>query len=432
MRRLIWCTIIALAFGAAAARAQTPAPQPSGDSEKDSGGVRWVWDDRPSLRVGKVFRVDFRAKFHVDLRASEWEHLEDEGGTFEFTRKRVGVEGELTRYIEFEVEAEMRKENPWRDVFVNVKPAAAFEVQAGKFKMPFSYDQTTGEFSLDFISRSLVGRQIAPGRDIGVMAHGRLFRRILVYEIGAFRHDGENAEIEPGFLEPGEEFPDEHGAAARLTVQPLRHAGVGDAYREMHVAVAYTTSSVPEGLNSVSGESVLGYQFFEPVYTLGARRRFGTEFVWMPGPVGIKAEYIRTSEQRRGQGLGDVDLTDFHSSGWYVSGTWAITGEPKADGIEPKRPLFAGGFGALEVGVRYDELGFFSGSSPEEPFRNPRADNVLENRDRVWTVGVTWYLNKWGKIQLNGIHESFADPERSPNPGQAGMWTAACRLQFVM
>ncbi len=433
--RCLSIVVLALLFVPAAMSAQTrtaPAEQEA-DQKKEKKSLRWVWDDRPSLRAGKDITVDFRVKLQTDFRASEWD-LEHEGGTFELSRRRVGAKGELTKYVDFEVEAELRKDNPWRDVFVNVKPASAFEVQGGKFKVPFSADQLTSPTEIDFVNRSLLAETIAPARDIGVMVHGRLFKRLLTYELGAFKNDGENARLEKDpFLLPGEAPPpNEHSAAVRVTVEPFRHGSAPKMLEPMQVGVAFTTSDVPEGLNSLEGKSVLGFTFFEPMYVLGRRRRVGAEFVWTPGPYSVKAEYARSDEARMRQGLGDVDLSDFVASGWYVSGSWAVTGESKSGGIAPRKPLFRGGFGALELAMRYEELGFGSESMEGPAFSNPRADNVLKNRDHAWTVGATWYLNKWAKIQVNGVRESFEDVERSPVSGQAAVWSGVCRLQFVL
>lgn len=463
MTRLSWWAMLSVTLVAGPAYAQTAPPSPSGDAvaftalarraaalfqadtdptrldqqqapkTKERKGLRLVWDDRPSLRVGGAVRVDLRVKLQNDFRVSEWKGLEDEGGLFEFPRKRVGVQGEITNYVEFEIEAELRRENRWRDVFANVKPASGLEVKVGKFKMPFSYDQLTGPTALDFVHRSLIATTIAPARDIGVMVHGRLFRRVLTYEVGAFQNDGENVRLEDGFLLPGEEPPpNERAAALRVTVEPFRRASVPEALERLHVAVAFTAIDVAEGLNSLYGRNVLGYTYFEPVYTLGRRWRVGTELVWMPGPFSVKSEYARSDEERQRQGLGDVDLSDFIASGWYVSGTWAMTGESKSGGIEPRQPLFRGGFGAVELAVRYEELGFGSELQEGEAFASPRADPILENRDRVWTVGANWYPNKWVKIQVNGVRESFKNREHSPIYGQSTIWSGVCRLQFVM
>ena len=62
---------------------------------------------------------------------------------------------------------------PERDAFANLRVDRAFEVRAGQFKMPFGRDALTGGANLDFVYRSLAGRLLAPGRDLGVMAHGR-------------------------------------------------------------------------------------------------------------------------------------------------------------------------------------------------------------------------------------------------------------------
>ena len=101
-----------------------------------------------------------------------------------------------------------------------------------------------------------------------------------------------------------------------------------------------------------------GADFFERVYVKGRRQRIGAQFDWTPGPTGLKAEWMQSREQRLNQSNRNEDLSDFITTGWYVSGTWFITGEDKDDNINPRKPLFRGGIGAVELGVRFDELGF--------------------------------------------------------------------------
>jgi phosphate-selective porin OprO/OprP len=110
-----------------------------------------------------------------------------------------------------------------------------------------------------------------------------------------------------------------------------------------------------------------------------------------------------------------------------------ITGEKKANGIEPRRPSFvAGGMGAIELAARYEQLRFGSSEHIGAPSRTPRASNILANSDRVWTAGVNWYLNNFVKIQVNGIHDRLEDLQRSPISGRADYWMGLLRLQFVM
>jgi phosphate-selective porin OprO/OprP len=421
--RTAWIVVIALASATvAAAQTVTDTPKPSG----------LEWRDYPSFRAG-VFRLDVHAKVQSDMRRAD-QDLDKAGGTYETATKRVGISGRVTNRVTFQVERELREENPWRDAYVNVQLADAFELRGGKFKMPFSYDELTGIVKLDFAYRAMVARTIAPARDIGVMAHGRLFRRIFSYQVGVFQHDGENGRTKEAlFLLPGEAPPkSDRSIAGRLVVEPLRHSNGPRDLRRLSLGVAMTSSDIPDGLNSLRGRSLFGSEFAERMYVAGARRRIGTEAIWLPGPFSVKWEYARSNEQRKHQGILDDDISDFVTAGWYLSGTWAITGEPKANDIEPRTPLFQGGLGAVELAARYERLSFESALKQGTPFLNPRADPLLGNAESILTLGANWYLNKWGKVIVNGIRESFEDPERTAVPGRTSGWAAVLRLQFVM
>lgn len=419
--------VVVLTIAAAPAAAQS-APQ----QKEAPPPVRFVWNDYPSIRAG-VFRLDLHTKLHGDVRKAE-QDLTDEGGLYETSMKRVGVEGRITNRVEFQIERELKKQNPWRDVFVNVQFAPALEVRAGKFKMPFGYERLTSVTQIDFAQRTLLSDIVAPGRDVGVMAHGQVLRRVVTYQAGVFRHDGDNARLRDAvFLLPGEQQPKaDRSVAARLAFEPFRHSPGPRDLRRLYLGVAFTQSDVPEGLNSLHGQSLFGSEFAERVYVLGHRRRIGAEAAWMPGPFSIKSEYARAAEQRKRQGLLDDDISDFVTSAWYLTGTWVVTGERKDNGIEPRKPLFQGGPGAVELGVRYERIGFGSVLKQGTAFANPRADPFLENVESVWTVGVNWYLNKWGKILVNGIREAFQDPERTAVPGRTSGWAAVLQLQFAL
>jgi phosphate-selective porin len=138
------------------------------------------------------------------------------------------------------------------------------------------------------------------------------------------------------------------------------------------------------------------------------------------------------TDERKNQGIFDEDLPNLISQGWYVSGTWVVTGEAKLEGIEPGAELFRGGVGAIELATRLERLGFGSSLAGEPELTSPRAPNLLETPLRAWTAGVNWYLNRWVKIQFNAIRESMDDPELGPDGESAVFWTRVLRLQFVM
>src|SRR5205085_10181029 len=124
---------------------------------------------------------------------------------------------EIRDVIEFQVEAELARSDPWRDVYVEYKEFGVARVRAGQFKLPFSLDENTGATNLDFLFRSLAATQLAPGRDPGLMVHGRAVGKVLGYEAGLFAHDGKHARTgNPDKVYGGRTF------AGRLTFEPFR------------------------------------------------------------------------------------------------------------------------------------------------------------------------------------------------------------------
>ncbi len=391
-----------------------------------------VWDDRPTIVFGKDVTLGIRAKVQLDWRRFDPEIDED---TYDFRTARVGLKGKLTSHFDYEVERAIERDGEfgeWKDVYLNWSTFDAIRVRAGRFKMPFGLEQNTGAADVDFAYRSLASSTIAPGRDRGVVVYGELGR--LGYEAGLFDDDGDNGELkEPQFVEEGENLKGVGPSfAARLTGDLFRALPVPDKLKSANFGVAYTNANVPEGLNSLRGQSVWGTEdFFEPVYVKGRRQRYGAQFDWTPGPTGLKAEWMQSREQRIGQSNRNQDLSDFIGTGWYVSGTWFVTGEDKDNNVNPRRPIFQGGIGAIEIGARYDRLEFRSANKTGTAFTNPRADPLLANTDRVWTFGVNWMLNRWVRAITNAIHEEFADASRTPDPGTASYWSGLLRLQVV-
>jgi phosphate-selective porin OprO and OprP len=388
---------------------------------------RFTWKEHPTLEIGKRTHVDFRARVQSDARSSDALAADADNPSSDIARRRVGIGGDVEHLVEFQVERELEDEEPWRDVYANYHQFDAVQVQGGKFKLPFSLDQNTSATNLDFVYRSLAANQLAPGRDRGVMAHGRVFRRLLRYEIGIFDHDGRNGRTRNAARVFGGRT-----TAGRMTVQPFR--AVKSKAADLQIGVAFTNSDVPLGFSSLRGQTFLHASFFEPDFWVqGERVRTGLELRWRPGPFSVKSEYMRVTSERRGQSVEDTDLSPLVATGWYVSGTWAVTGERKADGLsQPRRPLFQGGYGALELACRFDSLTFGSAASGDLPSRSVRADVIEGNAEHAVTFGVNWYLNRWVKLQFNAIKESLKDPSQLALPSESGIWTRVFRFQLTI
>ena len=414
------------------------APQETGSGDPE--GLSFVWRDHPSLRAGKWLRLDFGAKLQGLLIDPGDDPVDFDKA--QFSRGRFGIDGELFKVIQFSIEREFTsasiaedkvnaksEKTPWRDLWIELKVSDGFQVRGGRFKIPFSLDQLTGVANNDFVSRSLGGVYLAPARDTGGMVHGRFFGRALNYSAGLFAHDGDNARSRKvaggdttfGARVSGTPF-------ARVKTGNLDKAEFGGNFTTTDVS---DESELPNGLR---GRTVVSqYTFFEPVFVKGTRNRYGADFEWTLHSVGARAEYIAVTDERKGQGLRGDDLNSARARSYYVSGTWVVTGDRKDRPLEPRRPLFKGGGGAVELAARYERMWFDSKETGEPPFSNSRAEVILPNGDKVFTLGVNWYVNRWVKLQFNGIHEEIQDPGRTPLlDGGTKFWSTVFAAQLVL
>lgn len=401
-----------------------------------------VWDNRPSIVFGEDINIDIRGRAQFDWR---WFDPDVEEPTYDLRTIRLGLKGELTKHFDWEIEREIEKAadleeeverfrlGDWKDVYGNWTTFDAFSVRFGRFKMPFGLEQNTGVSDLDFAYRTGGSVKIAPGRDTGVMAHGEMLGGALLYEAGVFDDDGDNGELEvERFAQDGEDLEDiGPSVAMRVVGELFRGLPVHNRLKGAEFGIAYTRASVPEGLNSLFGEEVWGYNFTQRVYVNGTRQRLGLQADWSPGPLGFKAEWMRSSEERKGQSNRNEDLSDYLGTAWYTSASWILTGEDKDSDVTPNDPLFKGGIGVVELAVRYDRLTFESASKEGQAFTNPRSDNLTPNTANTLTFGVNWMPIRWVKVVANGIRQTFADPNRVPVSGTSDFWSGLLRLQVA-
>lgn len=424
---MVWSPrLVAVAFAGVLV---TPPPNVGAQNAQGEPARTGIsWRNRPSIQLGEHVRLDLRLKLAYD-----WRRFDPDFGelTDDWRFRRGGLNGEIGEDIEFQIERDLNSTGHWRDVYVNWRGFRQLEVTAGRFKVPFGYEELVGIADLDFAYRTLASTTVPPARDKGVMVHGRFLQRGFTYQFGVFVDDGDNGRLqEEQFSVTGEAPGVGPSFAGRVTATPLRP--VSEIFGTLRVGFAYGAADVPEGLNSLRGETVYGTaDFFDPVYVNGKRTRMGAEFVFTPGPAGFTAEWMRAREQRKNQGLADADLSDVLTTGWYASATWLVTGERKQNFNNPRRPLFDGGIGAVELGVRYEALRFESEEKVGEAFRNPRAEHILGNSDKVWTFGANWFVNRWVRVTANAIREQFDDAPRTPLPGTTEFWSGVARLQVV-
>ena len=421
-RALVACAL--LTSLAAGAGAQTAPDNAVPEDPVPDGGTRLHIDERlrPTLQLpfGKVV---LRGRIATLMQAP----ARDRGSArpdSEWQSRRLQVEGTLFKKVEFEVSREFGDAaEPERDAFANIRFDHAFELRAGQFKMPFGHDALVGGANIDFIYRSMAGRQLAPGRDLGVMAHGRTKSRRFTYQAGIFRRDGDNART-------AQARGGRRALAGRVVMAPFAASG-HPALAPLQIGGALVTSRLDDQLG-LRGRTVFGEGvFFDRVFVDGRRLRRGLEASWAHGPASLSWEYMRVSDQRLGMGASGEALPDISSSGWYVAATWVLTGERKDGRVDPENSVFGGGIGALELIARAERLSFAPAATAPAPV-SPLVVMPAANADRVTTLGLAWYLNRHLKITGSAVFESIVDPERSPVAHSSRVPTAVIQLQAAI
>lgn len=423
--RSIGALVLTLASGVAGAgqaqvvadgRAWSDDPPPATARPEARQAVEVSWDDRPSIRFGDRLRVAVRARVQTGTSRSEAE----DGADLE--RRRIGLEGSFGKLLQFEVTRELAHSRPWRDAYVDYRQFPAARVQVGRFKLPFSLDENTGAGGQDFVSRSMVASALAPGRDQGVMVHGRVWRKVLSYEAGVFAHDGDNARARDDLS-----MPAGRTAAFRVSSAFGGKAGV-------HAAFAAASSDVPATIWTIRGRTPLEATFFpSALWVQGARRRIGVEARWARGPFALQSEYIRLTQERLFQSVQGGALDPVVAKGWYVAGTWALAGDRKAQRRRsPGASVLQSGPGAVELAVRLEALTFGHLGDAADASVSSRAETVLGNRNRTLTLGLNWYLGPHLRLQGNVIRDALWDPLRGALPAAPAYWSSVLRVQVGM
>ena len=377
-----------------------------------------------TLRLGEAVRITPTARVHADIRRTDTAEGEGQDDVdLDLARRRIGVTGRITSRIEFEIEREIDTTGGWRDVFVNVRATRALQVRAGHFKVPFSREQLTGAGSLDFIDRSRAADQLAPGRGTGVALHGRVLRRTLGYEAGAFVRDGTRR---GGLATPAESEPT---VAARLTIRPQGSARRAGSLADFEIGVAAAATELQDARASLRGRLTTKDIFFAPVLVSGRRLRVGGDLDWRPGPLGLRAEFLRADDARQHQGLLGETLPPLRSQGWYVSGVWAVAG--RRAHAKANDSLALAGLSGLELAVRAERLSFGTPGATGSQVWTPRAEQLSPVSARAWTVGLNWTVNRLVRLQLNAVREEVVSRARGATPPHAA-WTPVARVQVAM
>ena len=152
-------------------------------------------------------------KFSGFVQGMYQANLSDEGeltsNTFRMRRVRLSAEGTLYKGLTYKIQGDFSRSPMLVDAFVKYKVADAFAIQLGQFKTPFSLESLINPVNLEIFDygegiQKLVGYSDVCGvgglgRDIGLMATGKLFPvkgeegikyHVVDYALGVFNGNG--------------------------------------------------------------------------------------------------------------------------------------------------------------------------------------------------------------------------------------------------
>lgn len=321
--------------------------------------------------------VEFKPKAQLQLDYAAHEAdvrpLVDDVGV---RRARAGLEVRFDRVWSFEASYDVASGGEFRPSDGEFKTVALqyegwreADVTIGQAKLPFSLQELEGSGDLRFAERALPVDAFALSRRLGVGLdrHRKRYTASLMVFGPSIDHDDRG-----------------RGAAARLTIAPIEtdltvvHLGAAAVTEKPEGAVDIDTG--PE--SRVGGVDFVNTGDIDEVERV---ERLGFEAAGRSGPLSLQAEWLRASLERR---PGNPGAT---FTGWYLEGSWVLTGERRAykngrfRGLAPSRRA-----GALELTARYSRVDLDD------------AD-VRGGRENNWTVGLNYHVNEHFGVLANYI-----------------------------
>lgn len=402
--------------------ASSGTPTLAGWTEKNGFYLRSA-DEDFYLRLTGQIQTDYRAYLdHGDFTDID---------TFLVRRARLGIEAEVFRNYEFRLLPDFSNaqgpgvfaQTRLQDAYMNVHYWDAFQVEAGKFKQPFSYEQLIQDRFVPTLERSLID-QLVPARDVGLMIHGRdLLGKRLDYGVSV-----SNGEINGDF-----DTANPKDVNARIAVRPLAAAERWPGLQLLQFGIAVTSGIEQEPINPTTlrtPATVPWFQFNATVQANGLRNRYSPEIVYFNGPLGFAAQYFHQDQKIATSVNGPVQGVPF--DGFYVLVTVLLTGEERTTysapiaplrPFDPRRPLACSG--AWELVARCSRLdvgdNVFTavpiGGGATASLANPA---LFSSGATEVTLGFNWYLNRNVRVQFNWEHAWFDDLVRL-GPGPQGL-----------
>jgi phosphate-selective porin OprO/OprP len=461
--------------------------------EQNFNDTSWSFDNaRPTVKSGDGrFTMSFRVRLQVDsanfmqdsptqLMASAPAAIRDLSSGALVRRAYFGVEGKAFSDFFYEFRLNGGGSNGSAgsgaaaglvngsegDPLVNIARVAYlgiphFELNAGVIEPAFMYEGVISSAQLPFIERPEIDNIAADLFGAGDSRRGIEIR----YQKDSFLMPGDNLVLNAAFTGAKTGSSSGHGPGGDEQTQLLGRASyrfwsdgvsnasigtsIGDVLSPGSNAGAYNTLNFqdrPEirvdGTRLISTGGIAAKSAF--MYAFDAGANFNNFYVG--------GEYANFDARRRSTLAAPANNADTPNfSGWYLEGSWVLTGEPKSYTVSATNNE-VGGFGAPKVSAPFSWSGDSWGaweltarySDTDLNWRStfgagslyPTFQGGINGGDeRIVALGVNWYLNNNVKLQLNDLitsvdrftsttHDHAHDASQDFN-------TLALRLQFT-
>ncbi|MDM8545572.1 porin [Candidatus Venteria ishoeyi] len=338
------------------------------------------YDGEFSFELGGRLMVD--SAFYQQDKA-------DLGNGTELRRARIELEGTMFTDWAYELGVDFSDGNAdVKDAYMAYNGFWPVQLKVGQFKEPFSLEELTSSRYSTFMERALPNEFVA-GRHIGIGA----------------KTLGKNWTLAGGIF--GESFDDDAddegdegwGLSGRLTFAPYQadrkalHFGTALAYR-----VPDDEQKVKYNVRPESHITDVKFLDTGSIKQVDNTLLAGLEMAGIWGPFSLQSEYMQMRVKRL------QDKQNYSFDGWYVYGSWFITGESRA--YKFKKGVFArvkprSRKGAWELALRYSEL-------------NLNDTDINGGLGKNWTLGLNWYINKRFRLMANYIrvdNDQYADAD---------------------
>ena len=380
----------------------------------DKGLIFRSKDNRHSIRLGGLLQMDDRE--FVDAPTTQ-------ESKFLIRRARPSASGYFYDDWNYRFAPEFALSSPnatsysttIADAALNYKPIEDIQVQAGKYKPPVALEQLADDAYIPFNERAL-SANLSPARDIGVMIHGKTFSDKLSWAamVGAGARNNT--------LNTGLDYDTGPDGYFRLFAQPFKgEKEMPDFLEGLRLGVG---GSVGWATQSTAGTAQLfqnystdgGNTFFSfpsGLNTQGEHWRISPQIYYTYGPFGALGEFIA---EKQGVDTAGVKPgggnSSYETTAWNVTLNYILTGEDATlDGVVPKQEVDFknGGWGALEMAIRYDGLNIGAnmfrpvseGGVGADPYAN--ASGV-----EGFSWALNWYLNRLIKLGVTVEYNAFS------------------------